>query len=464
MSAILSVGIDIGTTTTQLIFSRLTIQNRGSAFGVPEFAITEKEILYRSRIHFTPLLSDTVIDAEGVRKIIDEEYAASGISKSDIRTGAIIITGETARKENARDVLNALSGYAGDFVVATAGPALESALAGKGSGSQDYSREHNCAVLNLDIGGGTTNLALFDCGTLVDTGCLNVGGRLIKLDKSGRISYVSPVLRPFFSFSVGEPPPIGTLEKVTALLVRILEEAVGLREKSPELAHFVTDKLPRLTAPPILSFSGGVADLIACSPADPLCYGDLGVILGRAIAASPLGSGRCLRARETIRATVIGAGSHTTELSGSTILYERVQFPLKNLPVAALAPEEEALPAAALSEIIRQRMAIFSPDGTPVSGVLALHGRSNIKFSELCRLADGIALGLRSQADAGLPLIVAAVADMGKALGQAVGTLLPDVPLISLDGVHLSEGAYLDIGAPVAGGQVLPVVIKTLIL
>ena len=134
MSSILSVGIDIGTTTTQLIFSRLTIQNEGTAYSVPRFAITEKEILYRSRIHFTPLLSDTVIDAEGVRKIIDAEYTASGFDRTDIQTGAIIITGETARKENARDVLSALSGYAGDFVVATAGPALESVLAGKGYG------------------------------------------------------------------------------------------------------------------------------------------------------------------------------------------------------------------------------------------------------------------------------------------------------------------------------------------
>lgn len=464
MNSILSVGIDIGTTTTQLIFSRLTIQNKGAAFSVPEFAITEKEILYRSKIHFTPLRSDTVIDAEGVRKIIDEEYAASGISKADIRTGAIIITGETARKENARDVLNALSGYAGDFVVATAGPALESVLAGKGSGSQDYSRAHNCAVLNLDIGGGTTNLALFDCGRLVDTGCLNVGGRLMKFDEAGRVRYVSPVLRPFFTFPIGELPPPGALEKVTALLVRILEEAVGLREKSPELEHFITDKLPKLSGRVLLSFSGGVADLIEHSPAESLRYGDLGVLLGHAIAASALCREQYLRAKETIRATVIGAGSHTTELSGSTIFYDRVQFPLKNLPVAALTAEEEALPAAELSEVVRRRMAIFSPDGTPVTGVLALHGRPNVRFSELCKLADGVALGLRPHAEAGLPLIVAAAADMGKALGQAVGMLLPNAPLISLDGVRLPDGAYLDIGAPVAGGQVLPVVIKTLIL
>ena len=105
--ALLSVGIDIGTTTTQLIFSRLTIRNEGAAFSVPNYAIARKEILYRSGIHFTPLLSDTVIDAEGVREIIDREYAASGFRREDIQTGAIIITGETARKENAAEVLRA---------------------------------------------------------------------------------------------------------------------------------------------------------------------------------------------------------------------------------------------------------------------------------------------------------------------------------------------------------------------
>ena len=136
---LLSVGIDIGTTTTQLVFSRLTLRNEGAAFSVPHFAIAEKEVLYRSAIHFTPLLSDTRIDAAGVRDIVAREYAASGFAKSDVQTGAVIITGETARKENAREVLDALAGFAGDFVVATAGPALESVLAGKGSGAQAYS-------------------------------------------------------------------------------------------------------------------------------------------------------------------------------------------------------------------------------------------------------------------------------------------------------------------------------------
>ena len=65
---LLSVGIDIGTSTTQLILSRLTLANRANPFSVPRIAIEDREVLYRSGIHFTPLLSDTVIDAEGVRR------------------------------------------------------------------------------------------------------------------------------------------------------------------------------------------------------------------------------------------------------------------------------------------------------------------------------------------------------------------------------------------------------------
>ncbi len=456
---LLSVGIDIGTTTTQLVISRLTLRNEGAAFSVPQFAIAEKEVLYRSAIHFTPLLSDTRIDAAGVREIVAREYAASGFEKSDIQTGAVIITGETARKENAREVLNALSDFAGDFVVATAGPALESVLAGKGSGAQAYSEERQCTVLNLDIGGGTTNLALFENGKLKDPGCLNVGGRLMKFDPDGTLTYLSPVLRPYFDFPIGQRLTEAELQPVLTLLVEILCRTVsGLGG----IEDFITDKAITVTGEALLSFSGGVADLIDGKPREPFAYGDLGVFLGRAIYQSPLCQGRFLRAKETIRATVIGAGSHATELSGSTIFYDRVHFPLKNLPVAALSEEEEALEPPALAEKIRTKTALFSPEGTPT--VLALHGLKNPRFSELCKLADGVALGLRDCAETGNPLVIAVRADMGKALGQAVGMLLPEAPLVCLDSVALPEGSYLDIGAPVAGGQVLPVVVKTLAL
>lgn len=454
---LLSVGIDIGTTTTQLVFSRLTVKNAASDFTVPDFSITEKEVLYRSGIHFTPLLSDTVIDAEGVRQIVEREYAASGFDRSDIQTGAVIITGETARKENARQVLTALSGFAGDFVVATAGPRLESILAGKGSGAQSYSEAHNCSVLNLDIGGGTTNMALFDKGKLMDTGCLNVGGRLLKLDEAGALTYLSPVLRPYFDLKAGTKPTMAQLEAVAAFLVEVLQSA--LRGKTvPE--GFITDKLPEIGGTPLLSFSGGVADLLGEGDKDPLAYGDLGVLLGRAIFRSPLCSKNFLRARETIRATVIGAGSHTTELSGSTIFYEGVDFPFKNLPVACMEEADESLSPEAMAGKIRDKLSLFSPDGAPT--VLGLKGRRNPKFSELCKLADGLALGLRPAFQEDSPVIIAVEADMGKALGQALHMLLPERGLLCLDSVRLSEGSYLDIGKPIAGGQVLPVVVKTL--
>ena len=216
---ILSVGIDIGTSTTQLIISRLTLVNQAAPFTVPRIAITDKEILYRSKIYFTPLRSDTVIDTEKVREIVDAEYRASGFERSQIQTGAVIITGETARKEIAREVLQALSGYAGDFVVATAGPDLESILAARGAGADQYSKEHHCSVLHFDIGGGTSNMSLFDHGELIATGCLNVGGRLLKFDASGRLTYCSPVLAGRFPLEVGTVPSHQTLQAVVDELV-----------------------------------------------------------------------------------------------------------------------------------------------------------------------------------------------------------------------------------------------------
>ncbi len=190
---LLSVGIDIGTSTTQLIFSKLIVENEASAFTVPRISIVDKEIIYRSDVYFTPLISNTEIDGRKIKEIIEEEYKKAGINKDDIQTGAVIITGETARKENANDVLHTLSGFAGDFVVATAGPDLESIIAGKGAGAHIYSKEHSTSVVNMDIGGGTSNLALFLRGEVKETGCLDVGGRLIKINPNTReIIYISP--------------------------------------------------------------------------------------------------------------------------------------------------------------------------------------------------------------------------------------------------------------------------------
>jgi len=244
-------------------------------------------------------------------------------------------------------VLSALSQFAGDFVVATAGPDLESILAARGAGADEYSREHHTDVLHFDIGGGTSNLALYSHGELAATGCLDVGGRLIKLDREGTVTYVSPVLKRGAMWA--SPPTVGQkaapegLEPVIRSMVEALEQAAGLRPGRDRLDAFLTQGTrwePR--AVPVVSFSGGVADCIYAPPGDWKAYGDIGVLLGRAIAASPAfqGAGR-FRGEETIRATVVGAGSHSTELSGSTIYYRDIAFPLKNLPILKLTGEEE---------------------------------------------------------------------------------------------------------------------------
>ncbi|MFQ8759599.1 MAG: ethanolamine ammonia-lyase reactivating factor EutA [Intestinimonas sp.] len=119
---ILSVGIDIGTSTTQLIFSRLTIENRASSYTVPRIQIVEKEVIYRSLIYFTPLKSSTEIDAEAVKKIVRDEYKAAGMTPEDVKTGAVIITGETARKQNANDVLGSALRFGGRLRSGHGGP------------------------------------------------------------------------------------------------------------------------------------------------------------------------------------------------------------------------------------------------------------------------------------------------------------------------------------------------------
>ena len=478
---LLSVGIDIGTSTTQLVISRLTLVNRANPYAVPRVAIDRREVLYRGEVHFTPLLSDTVIDAEGVRAIVEGEYQRSGFSKGEISTGAVIITGETARKENAREVLAALSAFAGDFVVATAGPDLESILAARGAGADEYSRERHAAVLHFDIGGGTSNLALYRSGELVRTGCLDVGGRLVKLDReTGRVTYVSPVIAraagrlehvgrglapaaPYKIPAVGDGPTPESLTPLVQTMVRTLEQAAGLspgRELLDAFRTAGTDWDPEHA--PVVSFSGGVADCIDHPPADWLAYGDLGVLLGRAIAAShAFQKAERFRGRETIRATVVGAGSHATDLSGSTIFYRDMTFPLKNLPILKLTAAEEQGDAAALAQSIRDKLGWFADEGGLSQLMLALRGEDNPAYARIQALARGVADGLAPLREAGFVPIVAVECDQAKVLGQALAPLL-DGPLLCLDGVGVDSGDYLDIGAPVAGGTVLPVVIKTL--
>lgn len=463
---LLSVGIDIGTSTTQLVLSKLTLENRANPFSIPRIAISDKEVVYRSQIHFTPLLDERTIDAQGVRDIVEAEYRSSGYDKAQVQTGAVIITGETARKENARQVLDSLSGYAGDFVVATAGPDLESILAARGAGVDEYSKEHRCKLLHFDIGGGTSNLALYDSGELTATGCFDVGGRLIKVDGKQTVTYITSRLRQMFPhLEVGRKVTAHDLAPVVQALTQALEQAAGLGDGTERMEQFCTEGT-RWTPPrevTHLSFSGGVADCIFRPTGDDFAYGDIGVLLGRAIAASPvLGRAEKVEGTETIRATVVGAGAHATDISGSTIFYRDMGFPLKNIPILKLTRAEEDGDEHALAAAIGDKLRWFADEGGLSQIALGLRGWSSPTYARVQAVARGVAQGLEPLRKKGFFPILVVEHDMAKVLGQALAALV-DGPLLSLDGVGVENGDYIDIGAPVANGTVLPVVIKTLV-
>lgn len=446
--SLVSLGLDVGTTSTQMVFSRLLVENRAGAFAVPELDITRRELLYRGPVHFTPLLSGERVDTAALRRIVDEEYRRAGLNKEDVDTGAIIITGETSRKENARAVLEELSGYAGEFVVAVAGPALESVLAATGAGAVAYSGETGKTLLHMDIGGGTSNLAWIENGVITATACLNVGGRLVKFDNSGAVTYLSPVLQGLWDCRVGDTPSKARVDALAEKLTRALEMAALRREPDGLLQALWTRELgengwlSRVSGDRqvVLSFSGGVADCVA-QPQPFLTYGDMGTNLGQAIRRSRLCAGEYRLGVETIRATVIGAGCHSTRLSGSTIFHRDIPFPLKNLPVTAMEePEPEKI-----------RQAAASWDGM---GILALPGAGT--YADVRRYARSLVEGFGAR-----PILVCLERDMAKALGQCLA-LMTSAPILCIDRVRLPPGSYLDVAAPT--GPALPLVVKTLIL
>ena len=469
---ILSVGIDIGTSTTQLIFSQLTIENRATSYTVPRIDIVDKQVVYRSQIHFTPLRSPTEIDAEAVKRIIRDEYAAAGKTPADVRTGAVIITGETARKQNANEVLKALSNFAGEFVVATAGPDLESVLAARGAGADKYSHDKHTVVANIDVGGGTSNIAVYEKGTLRGASCLDIGGRLIKIE-NGKIVYIYTKTQQLaekhgIHIAVGDRADENKLLSVCRIMASQLAQALNLTERDSEHSGLYTNAGKGLAPEPVIkavTFSGGVADCIYQSEGgDPYRFGDIGVLLGRAIREDPdFKKVEIFKATETIRATVVGAGVHTTEVSGSTIHYEKDLLPLKNIPILKV-PEEDEASLQTLTDSIYKQLPLYKPEGKVEQIAIAMNGGGYRSFSDVQALAKAILHGTEELIESKYPLVIIVEEDIGKVLGNALNVLLDfKKEVICIDGIRAMSGDYIDIGEPVAGRQVLPVVIKTLI-
>lgn len=469
---ILSVGIDIGTSTTQLIFSQLTIENLASNYMVPRISIVEKKVIYRSDIYFTPLKSQTEIDAAKVKEIIQKEYRNAGMKPEDLQTGAVIITGETARKQNANSVLETLSDMAGDFVVATAGPDLESVLSARGAGSDRLSEEKRETVANVDIGGGTSNIASFYKGSLQGTSCLDIGGRLIKVENR-TITYVFPSIQELAArhgirLQAGDPANEQVLYRVCEYMAQQLAMALGLEPKDEFHGKLYTNQgRPLNTDRPVqaVTFSGGVAECMRNGEeSDVFRYGDVGILLARAVSrCSSFRKIRIYPAAETIRATVVGVGTHTTNVSGSTISYAKDRLPIKNIPVVKISEEDER-DAEAFRKAVRHGISMYSAEGETEQLAIAFSGRYHTSFAQIQELAGLVIEASEAVIRGKYPLILVIENDIAKVLGNAVNVLLGrKKDVICIDSVHVQNGDYIDIGEPVAGGHVVPVVTKTLI-
>ena len=158
-----TIGIDIGSSTSHLLFAKVILQRQTQGLS-SRFVVIGREVMWRSPIMLTPFLADGTIDAHQLGHFIHGAYHQAGFVRADIDSGAVILTGEAIKRTNARAIDELFAGEAGKFVCASAGHKLECTLAAHGSGAVRLSKELDKCLLHVDIGGGTTKLALIDRG------------------------------------------------------------------------------------------------------------------------------------------------------------------------------------------------------------------------------------------------------------------------------------------------------------
>ncbi len=456
-----SVGIDIGSSTSHLMFSQLLIGYPSVLRRKP--VVLERRVIARSPILLTPFSGDWSIEAGPLKELVDQTFREAGLGRDDIDTGAVIITGEAARRDNAAKIAELFADETGKFVCATAGPTLETIMAAHGSGAVAQSRDQGLTLLNIDVGGGTTKVSAIEEGKIRATTAVNVGARLLAYNGADEIVRLEGAGRKFLaalgeSLAVGDKVSGELCERLANRMAQALFDALTA-DKPPWSDFYITpplDKLPRIDG---ILFSGGVSEYIYGR--ESAAFGDLGPCLGRALRVETERRGfNILGAAEGIRATVIGASQYTVQLSGETIFMPpAMTLPVRNLRVFLVEADWDGAIAEKVENAVIKTLGRRDPEvlGSPFA--LAVSTPAFIGYGAAQEMAKGIdrALSKLGQDDRPVALV------FGQNVGQVVGGVLSskwNMPCI--DEVTLSELDFIDIGEVVQGEGFVPVVIKSL--
>ena len=462
-----SVGVDIGSSTSHLVFSRLELTLEGSRYRV-----TKREVLNESRILLTPYVDETRIDVEALGSFINQQYKAARIRRDDVDTGALILTGVAVRRRNARAIAELFAQEAGKFVAVSAGDGLEATMAAHGSGAVAHSAKIGGCVLNIDIGGGTSKFALCNNGKVQEVSAIDIGARLLAFDPDGSVVRIEEAGRKHASWAgltveLGQKFPRDNLKKMAAGMADKLFAMIR-----PEAINEDIKSLLRL--PPItykgeidcVMFSGGVSEFIYNR--EKTTFGDLGPLLAHEIHRRMADSDiLVMEPAARIRATVIGASQYTVQVSGNTVFISPEEaVPVRN--VAVVAPEfpldtddfsKDAVRDATLTAL--RRLDLTS--GRQPAAV-AFHWEGSATFSRLQAFCAGIAEGWKDILDKGHPLVLVNDGDIGGIIGlHFQEELKVQNPVISIDGIALNDFDFIDIGALIPSSGSVPVVIKSLI-
>jgi ethanolamine utilization protein EutA len=469
---LLSMGVDVGSSGTQVVFSRLVMRGPGDPAALRR-APKSRETLYLSPVAMTPYKGATEIDTKRLRDIIDAAFTAAGLDPDAIETGVVILTGEALRRDNAEAITRLLAEECGELVTAAAGHHMEAMLAAHGSGAVRLSREQGSRILNLDIGGGTTKLAIVDDGRVIATGAIAIGGRLVALDAGGRIVRLDPAGRDHarragLDWTLGAATDRAALQAIAAAMSDALLAAIGRRPMPATIADlWLTRPIEEFGAIDGILASGGVAEFIYRR--ERRDFGDLGLWLGKAI-AERLTQGRLpwplLPAIECIRATALGASEYSVQTSGETSMISSPAdlLPRRNLPV--LQPSFDFTPTidpAALAAAIGAHRAAFGMTDASREAVFAFRWRGLPVYERIRAFAEGLAAGLADCIAARTPLFIMLEGDTAQTLGMVLREELKiESEILVIDGIVLRDFDYVDIGRLRMPSGTVPVTIKSL--